>query len=57
VLVHFARAAGRPLAAQSAGGWLVIFRHDVLVRPEELGRFLQEATSAARALAGDLPAG
>ncbi len=49
-LEFFARQMDHPLAAQSAGGWLVIFRHNMLVRPEELREFLREATFAVRLL-------
>ena len=53
VLDYFARQREHPIAVQSAGGWLVIFRHDVLVKPWELREFLQGMTFAARLLVED----
>jgi hypothetical protein len=53
VLGFFARQSGHAIAIQSASGWLVIFRHDVLVKPWALRTFLQEAASVARLLIDD----
>jgi hypothetical protein len=53
VLEFFGRQWDNPIAVQSAGAWLVIFRHDVLVNPGALRTFVQEAAFVVRLLVDD----